>query len=647
MSSSIAPPPPPTQPITVHYAIGNSYTRLPTHTAPMDRTGRHAKIHDWTLYVDILPGSDPDMVERVSFDMRDDSFLGMGFTCHCPIRIRAGAPSPAPRPPASSEEGRAVRNNRCGQSTQEPTKSIPSHARPHPNASRWRFSTRQQTYGPVDVRITIRGIGGSKSVVDYKIVLDSRSNDADTRNREVYGEFVERRPNSKLKPIKMMDGGFGVHLCYGFQDDSHNIHGIDNSRTSSEQQQQSIIAENRMLLQQIAKSIYSRSKRPMRAELHNRCNGESWTEEWFGNTKSQTDDRSSGNDDNTWTLKFVQSSVDDEKDFGAVQIASSRDAKSSHDPRPKTIISISSPNLTGGNGLNECYKIIEGLPPCLSCTYQTPHSTTTSSMTYNPQTQQQHSFHVQINVSNLSLPQIIKVCQNYIKYEDAIDSFMPWHRREDRSHDCRSNKRAMSEKPQQELTNKQRNVMIGKCTSFQDLVSCLNPVEGQCYKLNLQHLSLPTTLHHTNNSTTPRSRTMEFRQHPSSKDKTTITHWIRFCMAFVNNSARLRPPMALKNTTSLEEEFDLLFEYVVKDRALRNFYRERRDEYENNGQDEFAMALGADVSLMLKKNSSDDSMSISDGGSDGDELDQQSCRKRVLKLDDVVDDDFNSKRHCS
>jgi hypothetical protein len=30
----------------------------------------------------------PDMVERVTFDMRDDSIVGLGFTCHCPIHIR-------------------------------------------------------------------------------------------------------------------------------------------------------------------------------------------------------------------------------------------------------------------------------------------------------------------------------------------------------------------------------------------------------------------------------------------------------------------------------------------------------------------------------------------------------------------------------
>jgi hypothetical protein len=48
-----------------------------------------------------------------------------------------------------------------GQFTAEPTKLPSTNPRPC-NASLYRFSTRQQAYGPVDVRITIHGIGGSK-----------------------------------------------------------------------------------------------------------------------------------------------------------------------------------------------------------------------------------------------------------------------------------------------------------------------------------------------------------------------------------------------------------------------------------------------------------------------------------------------------
>ena len=94
-------------------------------------------------------------------------------------------------------------------------------------------------------------------------------------------------------------------------------------------------------------------------------------------------------------------------------------------------------------------------------------------------------------------------------------------------------------------------------------------------------------------------QTIEFRQHPPSKDKTAVTHWIRFCTAFVRNSARLRAPMALKSTTSLEEEFDLLFEYVVKDRPLRNYYRDRRDRLIE--EEERARSLQAELAVADEK----------------------------------------------
>lgn len=67
-------PPPPSEPVTIAFTIGNTYKRLLPTDAKYDKlTGRHLKLHDWTLYVDVLPGYDADIVDRVTFDMRDDS----------------------------------------------------------------------------------------------------------------------------------------------------------------------------------------------------------------------------------------------------------------------------------------------------------------------------------------------------------------------------------------------------------------------------------------------------------------------------------------------------------------------------------------------------------------------------------------------
>jgi hypothetical protein len=191
-----------------------------------------------------------------------------------------------------------------------------------------------------------------------------------------------------------------------------------------------------------------------------------------------------------------------------------------------------------------------------------------------------------------------------------------------------------------QLNNKDRNNMIARCTSFQDLLSCLNPNADASYKLNLRNLiSSPS-----NNN----KLYIEFRQHPTSKDKTTTTNWIRFCMAFVKNSARLRAPNPLKNTTSIEDEFDLLFEYVIKDRALRNFYREKRDGYAAREEEERLERLGSSTTVLEGnlKNDQDD-MSISNDGSDEeDEVSYDANSNLKREAEATVGDVHESKRHC-
>lgn len=48
-------------------------------------------------------------------------------------------------------------------------------------------------------------------------------------------------------------------------------------------------------------------------------------------------------------------------------------------------------------------------------------------------------------------------------------------------------------------------------------------------------------------------------------------------IAFVRNSARLKSPKPFLKGRPLYYQFDAMFQFVIKDRALRNFYRERQD----------------------------------------------------------------------
>lgn len=434
------------------------------------------------------------LIHIVSVSCRHHKVLTTAFTCHCPIRIRHNLGSAYIGNISGTSNQNNSQQKQIGQSTKEEEKSEPSIAtRPaNSNNCRWRFSTRQQTFGPVDVHINIRGRGGCRCTVPYKVVLAEGGYECVTDTLPL---FIEKRPHQQLKPIKMVDITFSLEMQFSLE---------GSIATCSS-------------LYETAKSMYSRSKLPIRLVDEQ--------VEDFANKK-----QSSSASALPWLVKIVYAK---------------NDAPQNNDNNTD-IISISSPSLTGGHGLNECYKIIAGLPP--SCCI-IPSSSSLALST---------SLYVQIDVSTLSIQQITKICQNYVKYEEAIDSLHSYNRRENKCNQCRSNKLAVGDEG---CTNKQRNQRIANCQSLDELVSCMNPKHDVQYKLDLR-----STLN-----------SIEFRQHTSSKDKTTVTNWIRFCTAFVLNSARLRSPMALKSTTSIEEEFDLLFEYVVKDRAIRNYYRERRD----------------------------------------------------------------------
>lgn len=124
-------------------------------------------------------------------------------------------------------------------------------------------------------------------------------------------------------------------------------------------------------------------------------------------------------------------------------------------------------------------------------------------------------FHVHIDVSKYSLEQLIKICQQFCKYEDAMDSFMPRSKRTGSDNSNRyfqSNARAISEDPSSIWTV---HNCLERCTNTQSLTDVMNPY-GRYYKLNLQNLK------------TGRQPTLEFRQHSSTTSYEKVGNWIRF-----------------------------------------------------------------------------------------------------------------------
>ena len=64
------------------------------------------------------------------------------------------------------------------------------------------------------------------------------------------------------------------------------------------------------------------------------------------------------------------------------------------------------------------------------------------------------------------------------------------------------------------------------------------------------------------------------------------TSLLSHSVAFVHNSARLATPSNFRDNRSLDFRFNALFSYVIKDRALRDFYRSRQQEVAgDNGDD--------------------------------------------------------------
>lgn len=465
MASSRSPPSSSSRTCTIHLLVGNTYHRLPKNQAPFDRSGTIRKVHDWTLYVDVIDSSGrddskhaSDLIESVSFDL-GSSFDPSRFLCHSPIPVK--------------------------NSTNDGTKVM-------------RFCTRQQTYGGVTATIKIRGTGGATRVVEYPIVLNNGPD-----NLPTVVNFTESTNHHLLRPLKSPKMPTQVKF------------GIELELTSA----------TSLTLETIATA------------LSNRRTGTVQVIQSHRQGREQTD---------CWKL------VPDGSIFCSVS-----------QPDCNTF-ELVSPILQGGDGLNRVSSILQSL---------------NSSFGNQIKLNKSMGFHVHIDVSQYNVPQLVKICQNFIKYEDVMDTFMPLSRR---TGSAESNRYFCSNKSSvggEMWSNRQRHTSLGSCDNLESLADIMNHGNSRYYKLNLQNL------------VTGRQPTLEFRQHSATANYEKTSSWIRFCTALVVNSAKLAPPTPFAPRSSIEHQLDALFLYVIKDRALANFYRGRRgnlkqEEEDDDGQEE-------------------------------------------------------------
>jgi hypothetical protein len=208
-----------------------------------------------------------------------------------------------------------------------------------------------------------------------------------------------------------------------------------------------------------------------------------------------------------------------------------------------------SPILNGGAGLSELHQVLKTLDQAQG------KIAVNNSM----------GFHVHVDVTELELPELIKICQTFLKYEVVMDKFFPADRRSDSSQAQRyfQSHRTMGDGSSSASYNRRRHVALANCTSLEDLVELWSP--SKYYKLNLQNLA------------TGRQPTVEFRQHHATASYETVSAWVRFCVALVTNAARLPPPRPLLPSRTVDEALTFLFAYCIKDQALEEFYVQRRE----------------------------------------------------------------------
>jgi hypothetical protein len=439
-------------PETVDFIVGNTYEKIPHHLAKTSRRGGLKKVHDVTVFVDIVDNGNPDIIQKVTFDL-GSSFDPEVFTCTTPVKTK-------------TRNGMYV----------------------------WRFGTRQQVYGPFTAEIKIRGAGGTAHEVVHEVVLQQNSEIMAHREPETsFTEYKRLRPLSKTK------------LPYQAQ------FGIELELTSASY----LPAEN--------VASYLEGADDSTVMIQNYSDGRTTSNRW----------------------KIVPDS--------SIMCSTSQPDCNKFE--------LVSPPLSSGDGLGNVHTILKRMGEIQ------PRLKVNKSM----------GFHVHVDVSSFTTSQLVKVCQQFVKYEDVIDLFMPQSRRTGSSESnayFQSNRQHVYDQiGGMRVTNRGIHDALAQCQDMNSLAHLMNGT-SRYFKLNMQNL------------VTGRQPTLEFRQHSATMKYEKVGAWIRFCVFFCWNSAKLRSPTPFREGSNVDKKFTALFQFVIKDRALRDYYSKRLEQLVSGGEDD-------------------------------------------------------------
>ena len=164
------------------------------------------------------------------------------------------------------------------------------------------------------------------------------------------------------------------------------------------------------------------------------------------------------------------------------------------------------------------------------------------------------------NPNRLDLENMMKLSQNFIKYETTIEKIIQMNRDERKLTIPQIEDRCCiisNVAHVQGKSNRMRHDMVeSSSSSVQDLVKVMNPREAERYKLQFQK----------EESTGSLIAQFFFHMVPNDVDlKMTL---LRFCTLFVHNSFRRRKQKSFKPNSSFEKQKDFLFSTIIRDRAV-------------------------------------------------------------------------------